>query len=224
MKNSFEGDGMLPDYAFVYPPFTFSNPKYLTACTGFDAVGQCIEACWNVNATEESDKFALDGLKLMWDVLPKALEGMTEDDRCKMAEGAYLSGRAINITRTTAPHAFSYIFTSHYGYAHGHAVALSFPFFYDKNVNCPEERYNGKDYSSYVRKMDKLKSLCGFSDSKGMLDYISRIGLNKLDVAKVDWHFYFEHTNLGRLGNNPFKMDDKECEELKTFFIKSYQV
>lgn len=44
-------------------------------------------------------------------------------------EGANLAGQAINITRTTAPHAMSYTLTSKFGYPHGHAVALTFPYF-----------------------------------------------------------------------------------------------
>lgn len=44
--------------------------------------------------------------------------------RSEVAEGAYYAGRAIDITTTTAPHAFSYKFTSLYGIPHGHAVAL----------------------------------------------------------------------------------------------------
>ena len=55
VKYSVEHDDMLPNYAFVYPPFTYKNPPYLTACTGFDALAQGIEAYWNVNATKESD-------------------------------------------------------------------------------------------------------------------------------------------------------------------------
>lgn len=37
------------------------------------------------------------------------------------------AGRAINITQTTAPHAFSYKLTSLLGLPHGHAVALCLP-------------------------------------------------------------------------------------------------
>ena len=42
-----------------------------------------------------------------------------------MTLGAMYSGKAINITKTTAPHAISYPFTSLYGLSHGHAVSLT---------------------------------------------------------------------------------------------------
>ena len=43
----------------------------------------------------------------------------------KMSIAANLSGKAISISKTTAPHAISYPFTSLYGINHGHAVALN---------------------------------------------------------------------------------------------------
>ena len=42
-----------------------------------------------------------------------------------MLIGANYSGRAINITRTTAPHALSYVITKEHGVPHGCAVALT---------------------------------------------------------------------------------------------------
>ena len=42
-----------------------------------------------------------------------------------MLLAANLSGKAINISRTTAPHAVSYPFTAHYGISHGQAVSIT---------------------------------------------------------------------------------------------------
>ena len=42
-----------------------------------------------------------------------------------MCIGANLSGKAISISKTTAPHAVSYPFTSYFGINHGHAVSLT---------------------------------------------------------------------------------------------------
>jgi alcohol dehydrogenase class IV len=44
-----------------------------------------------------------------------------------MARGAHLAGRAINVTKTTTPHALSYALTHEHGIPHGYAVALTFP-------------------------------------------------------------------------------------------------
>ena len=45
-----------------------------------------------------------------------------------MQLGAYWSGRAIDISKTTAAHALSYLLTARHGVPHGHAVAMVFPY------------------------------------------------------------------------------------------------
>ena len=42
-----------------------------------------------------------------------------------MGIAANLSGKAIDITKTTAPHAVSYPFTALFNISHGHAVSLT---------------------------------------------------------------------------------------------------
>ena len=58
-----------------------------------------------------------------------------------MQLAAYYSGKAIDITKTTAPHALSYPFTSHFGISHGHAVSLTFSEFIKYNF---ENMHNAK--------------------------------------------------------------------------------
>ena len=44
VKHSISDASIRPDRVLLYPPFTLSNNLYLTACTGFDALAQAIEA------------------------------------------------------------------------------------------------------------------------------------------------------------------------------------
>ena len=60
---------------------------------------------------------------------------------------ANYSGRAINLTKTTAPHAMSYGLTSHYGIAHGHAAALALRAVWGYYVAVAEE--GGADAGAY---------------------------------------------------------------------------
>lgn len=198
VKYSAEHDDMLPDYAIVYPPFTYGNPKYLTACTGFDALAQAIEAFWNLNAMDESDIYAEKAIKLLWPNLPDVVNNPTEELRDKISEGSYWAGRAINITKTTAPHAFSYPFTTYYGYPHGHAVALTFPFFL--GLNCSE---HNKDRN----RVAGLLQLLGFDVNSNLMmqmkNYVDLIGLQKREVSIIDNKFILNQVNLERLKNNP---------------------
>ena len=55
-KHSVSDSTILPDDVILYPPFTYNNGRYLTSCTGFDALAQAIEAFWNINSTFTSRK------------------------------------------------------------------------------------------------------------------------------------------------------------------------
>lgn len=204
VKYSVEHDAVLPDTAIVYPPFTYNNPKYLTACTGFDALAQAIEAYWNVNATEESDGYAEKAFKLLWHNLPLAVNSPTDDARDKVSEGSYWAGRAINITKTTAAHAFSYPFTLYYGYPHGHAVAINFPYFFKLNIDLQNQYLNSSiDRNQYRNRIATLSSMID-----GDIDeYIRNIGLCL--VHKVNVKVILENINLDRLKNNPALMNEK---------------
>lgn len=197
VKYSAEHDDMLPDYAIIYPPFTYGNPKYLTACTGFDALAQAIEAFWNLNATDESDIYAEKAIKLLWPNLPKVVNNPTEELRDNVSEGSYWAGRAINITKTTAPHAFSYPFTTYYGYPHGHAVALTFPFFI--RLNC------GK-YNSDKERIQRLLEVLNIKYDvvqEVLQRYVYTIGLIKHSNEKVNATLIHQNINFDRLKNNP---------------------
>lgn len=205
VKYSVEHNDILPDIAIVYPYFTYNNPKYLTACTGFDALAQGIEAYWNVNATKESDDYAEKAIRLLWPNLPLAVNSPTEEIRDQVSEGSYWAGRAINVTKTTAPHAFSYPFTTYYGYPHGHAVALTFPFFFKINTE-----FHGlkKDLNieSYRIKIEKLHSMCNLR----MEDYIEDFLLLPLkEIVDFDFQLIMDSVNIERLNNNPVVLDNE---------------
>ncbi len=201
VKYSAEHDDILPDYAIIYPPFTYGNPKYLTACTGFDALAQAIEAFWNLNANEESDVYAEKAIKLLWPNLLDVVNNPTDALRDKVSEGAYWAGCAINITKTTAPHAFSYPFTTYYGYPHGHAVALSFPYF--MKLNCSEKN---KDRNRVNKLLDMLCFDRDVNLMTQMMEYIHSIGLQERQDALIDKEFILNQVNLERLKNNPVKI------------------
>lgn len=201
-KQSIAADDVLPDVAVVYPQFTYQNDAYLTACTGFDALAQAIESYWAKGATNESRDYSVRAIGLLWKQLPQLVQSPTEELRNQVAEGAYWAGRAINISTTTAPHAFSYAFTSHYGYPHGHAVALTFPFF--MKLNGTKELYElvGISADKAIEQMEK---------------YISSLELSLKLPASVDVNRALQAVNLQRLANNPVKVTEKNIHELELY-------
>lgn len=211
VKRSEDADDILPDVAILYPPFTYRNNAYLTACTGFDALAQAIEAFWNPNANLDSDSFARNAILHIHQNLPLCVECPNEYLRDALLKGAYFAGRAINITKTTAPHAFSYAFTSHCGYKHGHAVAITFPFFAKLNMaNHP--------------KNEELRGLLGISAETDLqeyfVEYVNRIELPYMGTGENDLHELLCQVNLERLKNNPVEMTEERITELENY-IKS---
>lgn len=207
-KQSIEAEDILPDMAFVYPPFTYKNDAYLTACTGFDALAQACEAYWNRFATEESDRYALRAIALLHHQLPQCLENPTDQLRDDIAIGAYWAGRSINITKTTAPHAFSYAFTSKCGYPHGHAVALTFPFFAELNMKENPKR------ETFCKTLG-LSTDCSLQEY--FKEYANNIGLTYHGVGEYNLNDILHEVNLQRLANNPVMLEEKHFHQIAQF-------
>ena len=207
VKHSISDKTILPDKVILYPPFTYQNSRYLTSCTGFDALAQSIEAFWNVNSTLESDRCALSAIRLIYPLLIKDV--LSPVERALLLRGANEAGKAINITRTTVPHALSYTLTSKYGYPHGHAVALTFPFFLKYNLEGDESRYLGSDFNHYVSKMNILRAELGIGNDpfSAMKDYINRLGLQYDPRRDFDSDVVASGINLERAKNSPMKIN-----------------
>ena len=206
-KCSVEAEDILPDVVMLYPPFTYNNDAYLTACTGFDALAQAIEAFWNPNATKESDSYALRAIAHIHRQLPTCVKNTgVQYLRDDLLLGAYYAGKAINITKTTAPHAFSYAFTTYCGYPHGHAVAITFPYFAKLNM-------------SNHPKNDELRWILRLSGEADLQEYffayVKSIGLGYKGTNGKDLHYLLNQVNLERLKNNPVDITDKATKELK---------
>lgn len=208
VKHSINDPQILPDSVILYPPFTYHNGRYLTSCTGFDALAQAIEAYWNINATAESDKYALRAIEMIYPVLGK--EEYSPKDRSELMRGANEAGKAINITRTTLPHALSYTLTSKYGYPHGHAVALTFPFFLKYNMEGRINSYRGNSFEKHVEKMNRLHSLLQINTDPflEMKRYIDGLGLGFDENRDFDDEVVVSGINLERAKNSSMVIDE----------------
>jgi len=167
-KYSIDFEVIRPSDVAIVSEFTATLPAYQKASTNFDAYAQAVESLWAKGATDESKEYA-----------NRALALMKEDN---WPEASYWAGRAIDISRTTAAHAFSYYLTSHYGIPHGHAVYMVFEYICHNN-----------GYPEFIKVVPGLKTLRELSEEKGIA---WRTLVDDL----------FAHVNLKRLGNNPFEV------------------
>ena len=155
----------LPTDQVLISDFCESASAYQKASCAFDAYAQAVESLWAKGATKESKGYARKALELMKDG--------------QQLLGSYWAGRAIDISRTTAAHAFSYYMTATYGVPHGEAVYMMFPYI------C---RTNG--HEEFICEIPELRTLRSFAAEKG-------IPWNGL-IDRL-----FENVNPARLGNNP---------------------
>ena len=219
-KYSISSEFIYPEYVYLDPSFSITAPPYLTACTGLDALSQATEALWCVNATEESNTYATEAIQLACKNLPEAVDKNTQEAKAEMQTAAYLAGKAINITRTTAPHALSYAFTSYYGIPHGHAVALSLPFFVEFNyavtdADCMDKRGAGA-VRQRIELFFKAFNTTGDNAKSDLLKFFSQIGIetsiSRL-IDKFDRSIIINNVNTQRLGNNPRKVSNETISQ-----------
>lgn len=201
IKYSVKHDDIRPDFAIVHPPFTYGNSRYLTACTGFDALAQSIEAYWSRQATPESDRYAEKAMQPLWENLPAVVNSPSSETRDVVAESSYWAGRAIDIAKTTAAHALSYPLTSYYGYPHGHAVALLFPYIAAYNL----EHMTAKTKKIYALLHKPVnKPVAAF-----FKEYIDAIGLQPRENKAIDKNVILANVNQNRLKNNPVMLPEE---------------
>lgn len=120
-KLSLTDDNMIPEYVMFDPELLLYMPEYVKKSSALDALSHAIESYWSVNANSESLKYSHEALS----TITRMLENYPYSyDYETMQRSAYIAGKAINISQTTAGHAMSYKLTGIFGIAHGHATAL----------------------------------------------------------------------------------------------------
>lgn len=203
---------MLPEHYIVDPQFTMSLPPRITATTGMDVLAQAIESFWSIHSNEESKGYSSQAIRLTLESLADAVNKPSKESRLKMAKAAHLAGKAINITKTTAPHALSYTLTSRFGIPHGHAVALTLGPIFLYNTQVSDADCNDKRGALYVSEtMKNLCSLLGCSRSgeatAAIHNLMKEVGLETkfqgLGFLERDLTTVVDNVNHERLANNP---------------------
>ena len=215
---------MLPDYAILDPVFTEGLPERITAITGMDALSQAIEAHWSVNSTVESRGFSRKAIKLIIDNIIPAVNNPNGSHRLNMLKGSNFAGRAINIARTTAPHSLSYPMTAYFNIPHGHAVALSLPFFLPFNHDVDESSLQEPRGVNFVRsRLGEILKILGVAGPEAAKDYLLNImdaihletRLSLLGIREVDLDIIIRNGfNEQRMQNNPRAVSEKQLRDI----------
>ena len=152
-KASLSHPALRPDGVILDADLLDTLPEYHKKSAALDALSQGIESWWSRSATEESRVHAylavlgvLDNLKAYLAGDPHAAE--------EMLDAGFQSGKAIQITRTTAAHAMSYQLTKQMGLAHGHACMVTLPVLWEKMLDTENVKEMLSDLAMKMRLSD----------------------------------------------------------------------
>ena len=126
----------------------------------------------------------------------------------EMLDASFQSGKAINITRTTAAHAMSYRLTKTMGIAHGHACMLTLPVLWEMMQEGGEMNDVLDDLSGKIRMGDRR-----------MVPKLLRGILYDLEMEippvpdEETLRDLADSVNIERLNNHPVRMSADEIRE-----------
>lgn len=214
-KYSLSSATILPDHSLIDASLIENVPAAVAASTGFDVLCQSIESYWSVNSNSTSKPYSTEAINLIQNNLVAYLQDNTLAARMNMVKAAHLAGKAINITRTTAPHALSYGLTHHFGIPHGHAVSILLPQVAKLSFAKTMESETEGD-------LQNLWGILGVGDVEGFLVYweglMNECGLETrlsvLGVGRSDLEGLARGVNVERLGNHPVKLSVGDLEEV----------
>jgi alcohol dehydrogenase class IV len=208
-KFSISHPSIKPDIICLNEDFIKTNSLNQLSISGLDALSQSIESLWSKLATEESKKYALEGFR-------KSLIGLESILTSKinysyLMEGSNLSGKAIDISKTTAPHALSYYLTSKYHIQHGYSVALTLPFFFIYNLS------GNQILVKEFRPILKLLNVDNYNQGAlKIFELVNKLPINKksnFQLNKISVDELLCQVNNERLKNNPKPLDKTLLKE-----------
>ncbi len=224
-KQSVTHDSIIPNVAILEPKVLKTLPLYQKKCTMLDALCQGIESWWSVNSTDESKEYSKIAVETIMKWWREYNFENTDESARQIMEAANYAGRAICITQTTAPHAFSYKITSLYKLPHGHAVAVGLPEIWqymidnmDKCIDNRGQEYLTNVFSDISKAMGcetPSQAIKAFRQMMKELDMSNPVATNKEEELDILSH----SVNPIRIKNNPVKLNEETIKSIYDIII-----
>ena len=219
-KYSIEGPELKPDYFFLISDFVKEANKKIKSSSGFDAIAQSIESLISRKSNDKSVVYATESLKISTKHFLNFVTNTNEENTTNMSYAANLSGEAISISKTTAPHAISYPFTSLFNISHGHAVSLTLIDFLEfnfNNLNRADCNFNLKKRFELLFDIVKAKNFNEFREFLMKIQKNANLE-NSFEKLKIDIKpsisKILSGINSQRLSNNPIKLDTEMVKKI----------
>jgi alcohol dehydrogenase len=128
--------------AVLDPALTLSQPRSITATSGFDAIAHAVETYVTTKRTPISEIFSREAWQLLEGNYERVLTQPDDlEARGAMQLGAFYAGVAIENSMLGATHACANPLTARYGTAHGAAIAMLLPSVVRWNERAAGDRY-----------------------------------------------------------------------------------
>ena len=228
-KKSVSHKSLLPEYVILCEKGLESLPVYQRKTTMLDILCHSIESLWSVNSTEVSGKFASDAIELFVGFYKSYLGNETIGSR-KMLYAANYAVKAINITKTTAPHAMSYKMTSLYGISHGHSVALCLPRVWEYMTNNLDKCVDARGAEFLNASFQYISRLLNCDNVTNAINWIDNLIFKELELeppklsSEEELLSLVRSVNTERLANNPIILDDLALAEIYNSCLENFRM
>jgi alcohol dehydrogenase class IV len=186
-KCSVDDRRLLADLVIADPSLVAGAPRKHAASSALDAVAQCLESLWARASTSHSRELAASGLRVLSEALPLVHPELDDETAELLVRASLDGGRAIDVTRTTAAHAFAYPMTAMFGVPHGLAATLHLiwlvPYVLDnlnsacsdprgatfvrQNIELAADALGAADPRTLAATLEQLVAGCGFATNLG---------------------------------------------------------
>lgn len=211
LKAPFAHDAMYPSVALIDPELTVTMPRYVTACTGLDALAHAVEGYWSINHQPMCDLFALKAVELIIRNLPVVLEdGTNIEARSAMSEAAMLAGLAFQLPKNAAVHACSYPLCTIYHLPHGAGCAMTLDHFIRFNAEVMGDRGEALARAAGVSNMAALAEVVAeLKRRAGLPARLSEIGVTTESLDEL-----VRASFVPLMNNNPRKVTASDLRAL----------
>jgi len=212
-KYSLAHKSMLPNYVILDSKLVYKMPKYVKSCSLFDALTQAIESYWSINSNAKSISSSKKSIKLILKYFDDYINKRPKINVINnIIQASHLSGKSINLTKTTAAHALSYAYTKKFGISHGHAVALLLA--PTLMITYLKEEKNKKVLE--ILSFFNCKNIYQFSIKwKLMMKQANLVTeANYFGIKKKDINYICNSVNTERLDNHPVHLNQQDLTRI----------
>jgi alcohol dehydrogenase len=180
--------------ALLDPALTVSQPRGITATSGFDAIAHAVETYVTTKRTPISEIFSREAWRLLEANYERVLNQPDDlEARGAMQLGAFYAGVAIENSMLGATHACANPLTARFGTAHGAAIAMLLPSVVRWNESVAAEQYamflNWSSIGGERNGLSPTEALArrleGLAEAGGLRTNLRATGVKQTDLSEL---------------------------------------